>query len=348
MNLETLEFHPLSEHLSLLSEEETQVMADDVKKNGLLERLTLLDGKVLDGRNRYNACKIAGRKLTAEDIELFEEAHEGEDPAVYVISKNIKRRHLTVGQRAAMLAELLKEVGKAKPGPKEDPILRAAASELMQDKSENAEVIPKTEQKKILAKTAGVSVDAVDKAAYIEKVAPEVHAEVKAGTITLSKGEKAAKARKPPATPEEHNEALEKIEKVCGKKWVAAIREDQVPGLLALHQVLAFSKLPDAEMRTVRELMYRAEHGLDEARKFTETYIDHLGKLKPDWNWRVRDFLVFMSGKDAQETRQFIKLANGGELRVTVEWVTGKNNNEQNSTERARQMEGDSGHDECD
>ena len=32
-------------------------LRDDIKKNGLRDPLLLLDGKLLDGRNRYRACR---------------------------------------------------------------------------------------------------------------------------------------------------------------------------------------------------------------------------------------------------------------------------------------------------
>jgi hypothetical protein len=34
--------------------------ADDIRQNGLVEPVALLDGLVLDGRNRLRACEIAG------------------------------------------------------------------------------------------------------------------------------------------------------------------------------------------------------------------------------------------------------------------------------------------------
>ena len=52
--------HPLSEAFPLLEGEELQALADDIKANGLREKLVVYDGMILDGRNRYAACTMAG------------------------------------------------------------------------------------------------------------------------------------------------------------------------------------------------------------------------------------------------------------------------------------------------
>ena len=67
---------------------------------GLREPITLYEGKVIDGKHRYRAC-----------VELGIEPHTRElsgagTPLEYIISENVKRRHLTVGQRAALAVEL--------------------------------------------------------------------------------------------------------------------------------------------------------------------------------------------------------------------------------------------------
>ena len=56
-------------------------------------------GKILDGRNREKACAIAG-------VTPRYEEYSGDDPIGFVISMNMKRRHLTVSQRAAIASEL--------------------------------------------------------------------------------------------------------------------------------------------------------------------------------------------------------------------------------------------------
>ncbi len=68
-------------------------LADDIKANGQQIEIELFDGKIIDGRNRYKACLIAGVE------PLFMEVLPA-DPLQYVLSLNLQRRHLDSGQRA--------------------------------------------------------------------------------------------------------------------------------------------------------------------------------------------------------------------------------------------------------
>jgi hypothetical protein len=56
----------------------------------------------LDGRNRYRACELAELDLEPDDITQY----EGDDALGFVVSKNLRRRHLNESQRAAIAAEI--------------------------------------------------------------------------------------------------------------------------------------------------------------------------------------------------------------------------------------------------
>jgi ParB-like chromosome segregation protein Spo0J len=96
----TREFHPLAEVFPMIEGVRFKELVADIKANGLLDPITLCGGKILDGRNRYRACREAG--IECATVELSPDT----DPVVFVISKNLQRRDLTAGQRAMAAAKL--------------------------------------------------------------------------------------------------------------------------------------------------------------------------------------------------------------------------------------------------
>ena len=89
------EFHEFAEIFPMMSEEALSSLAADIKANGLREPVRLFEGRILDGRNRFLACRRAGVPAT------FEEFRGDRDAALrFVISLNLERRHLDESQRA--------------------------------------------------------------------------------------------------------------------------------------------------------------------------------------------------------------------------------------------------------
>jgi ParB-like chromosome segregation protein Spo0J len=92
-------FHPLADIFPLVEGAEFDELAADIKAHGLHEPIVLFEDKVLDGRNRLRAC-------TAAAVEPTFTAYTGDDPIAYVVSLNLRRRHLNESQRAMVAAKL--------------------------------------------------------------------------------------------------------------------------------------------------------------------------------------------------------------------------------------------------
>lgn len=94
-----IRFHDFANVFPLLDGPEFDAMADDIRAHGLREPVVLFEGAILDGRNRYRACVAAG-------VDARFETYDGDDPLAYVISLNLKRRHLDESQRAMVAARI--------------------------------------------------------------------------------------------------------------------------------------------------------------------------------------------------------------------------------------------------
>jgi len=91
--------HPVAALFPMMSDEELAELAEDIKERGQLQPIILgPDGEILDGRNRHEACRIAG-------IEPAFETYSGNDPDGYALTVNITRRHLATGARAVIAAQ---------------------------------------------------------------------------------------------------------------------------------------------------------------------------------------------------------------------------------------------------
>jgi DNA-binding transcriptional ArsR family regulator len=118
-----LTVHPAAELFLPMSDAELRELADDIEANGLREPIAIyadpqIGDCILDGRNRLDALELLGRtiwngRLPASEIYrtyIFRFVSQGDtiDPVAYVISRNIRRRHLKPEERADLIAKLLK------------------------------------------------------------------------------------------------------------------------------------------------------------------------------------------------------------------------------------------------
>jgi hypothetical protein len=261
----------------------------------------LFEGKVLDGRNRFNAAKLAGYRLQRDDVQLFEEACERQDPVAYVLSANILRRHLTVGQRSRCAAELYTRLRKSK-NQRKSPIGDEAGIKF---KAPTAE-----EDKQRAADTSNVGVKTLEQAMYVKEHGPEEYDKLKNGEITTHQAvqEVKRKARKAKASPDAHDLARKRIEKVCGKGFVSEMESEHVPGLKSAEDIVAGS-------------LYRARVSLADAKRFAEKNRDNDGEWEVNVDWRIRDLLVLMKDKTKDRCRQLVDIPWDGELRLTIERV---------------------------
>jgi ParB-like nuclease family protein len=99
MNQTAVEGHPLADAFPMFEDEEYTNLVADIREHGLREPIVRYEGKVLDGRNRLRACIEAG-------VPPCFVTYGGNDPLAYIVSLNLRRRHLDTSQRAMIAARL--------------------------------------------------------------------------------------------------------------------------------------------------------------------------------------------------------------------------------------------------
>jgi N6-adenosine-specific RNA methylase IME4/ParB-like chromosome segregation protein Spo0J len=98
-----MKIHPVASLMPEMTELEFHELKQDIKLRGLQNPILLSkDGRIVDGRHRYKACKELGidpsyiRSKHEDDYELARE----------VVSLNVKRRHLNESQLAMIASKL--------------------------------------------------------------------------------------------------------------------------------------------------------------------------------------------------------------------------------------------------
>jgi ParB-like chromosome segregation protein Spo0J len=95
---EVLFVHPVASLFPMMTAEELDDLAADIKANGQAEPITVdQHAQLLDGRNRLEACRRA--EVCPDFIRVALD-----DPIAFILSKNINRRHLSKGQAAMATA----------------------------------------------------------------------------------------------------------------------------------------------------------------------------------------------------------------------------------------------------
>ena len=156
-----------------LMEEEFLQLEDNIIEDGCREALTVWNGTIVDGHNRYDIC-------TRLNIPFnIKEKHFEDDTAVRIWMRNnqMGRRNLTPAWRIELELgnkdDFLKKAGR----PKKE------AETIM---SQSDTIIEPHSTRKEIAKKAGVSTGQVGMAEVIKKESPEMWEEAKQGTIGIS------------------------------------------------------------------------------------------------------------------------------------------------------------------
>lgn len=148
--------HPAADLFPMLPDDQLAELAEDIKQRGLNQAIVLTkEGVLLDGRNRMVACSRAG-------VRPHFTEYQGDDPTAYVVSINLRRRHLSLEDRAFLAVELIKVyedeaqqrmlAGKRQdPSPyrdegKRDPLASQSAAKAARDVSVSRSIVTRAKR----------------------------------------------------------------------------------------------------------------------------------------------------------------------------------------------------------
>ena len=169
---EDLALHPLCEVFPEMNEEEYASLVSSMETQGFLstdpivvyyadnDEFTL--PQILDGHNRHFAATDAG--VQPSFVE-----YTGCDPSGFVLSRNMDRRHLSTGQKAAVASKIA-TMGVGQNQFSEDQTTREEAAKVLQ-----------------------TTTKAIQRYRYVQKHNPALAEEVASGAVTLGEAEKIVK-----------------------------------------------------------------------------------------------------------------------------------------------------------
>lgn len=264
---ENAHFHPIANIFPLMEGDDFEALVSDISQNGLTDPIVMLDGKILDGRNRWRACQrlgVAHREVKFSDLKLG-----SDDPTAFVWSKNVMRRQLNAGQ-IAMAAEQLETL---RHGQRPDQ---------MKDETSGEVSAPATRKK--IAKETGASAASIAKARRVRREGkPELAKAVEEGKITLNAADRIA------SLPQEEQEQVLKSDEPSKE----AARKDQA------RQKRPVTRKAPSPTVTMRGHMTGHQSGIRDVQivhKYWAEHADEVGKLD---GGELRAFI-----KDLEESRR--------------------------------------------
>ena len=112
MSVSTYPIHELAEVFPPMDDEHFADLKASIAAHGQRHPITVWDGKIIDGKHRYQACQELDIEPRVKTLD------EGEDPLVYIVEENALRRQMTTGQRAITAARICiaSEEGRPRKG----------------------------------------------------------------------------------------------------------------------------------------------------------------------------------------------------------------------------------------
>ncbi len=180
-----IKFHPVASIFPMMDTVEFEGLKADIEKHGQLEPIWTHDGKIIDGRNRFLACKEVGVEPKIREWKPV----NGAGLVDFVISLNLQRRHLTASQKALVALDSL-------PFYEEQAHKRKVSALKIGNDAPDVAFMPEQEMgrsRDIVASVFGVSGRYVGYAKKINATDPDLAQEIRDGKKTITEALKIVK-----------------------------------------------------------------------------------------------------------------------------------------------------------
>lgn len=182
-----------------LTQEEFQQLEENILREGILEPLTIWNGVLIDGHNRYSIAKKHGLEFQTREAEFDSE----NDAEIWIIKNQFGRRNLSKYDRSLLALRLKPVIAE-----KAEKNLHLSDGKGCQ-KSDKVNSI---DTKRELAKIAGVSHDTIHRVETIEASGNDrIREKVRNGEMSINEGYLAI-TPKPKTARQEVREAKERHE----------------------------------------------------------------------------------------------------------------------------------------
>jgi len=295
MSITLYEFHKVANIFPMMTDTEFGELKKSISQNGQRDPIIIYENKIVDGRNRYNACLELGVEPKA--IEW-----DGEGSLVgFVMDKNLNRRQLTQSQRSAVGAESVPMIA-------EESKLRMIATQNNKTGKQTREQLSSTDASRdgrtshIAGEMVGVSRASVERATKVMKDGiPELFGALKVGDISVMSSYEIAKLPKPEQQQalEEHKQGIKQQRQTKAEKdevnrqnseWVEANKTKELT-----EEDLELKEIVDKALKFLTESMYELNN--------------KTASMKDDVNfYRILRPLIHSSSKYLNDVEVIIKV----------------------------------------
>ncbi|MBT3377469.1 MAG: hypothetical protein HN742_34675 [Lentisphaerae bacterium] len=228
-----LEPHPLADLLPRMSKNEFTELKESIEVDELQNPIVLFQGKILDGRNRHDACERAGKPLA-----FLEFVGTEQQALTYVLSSNQFRRKLSTSQCAVVAFDIMPKIAERVNSKRIEKIRQAM---LLRSSGKTLEISPKTtddaakpiSSRAIAADMLGVNDNYVGHAKRIKEADLDLYHEVWAGRITIPEALRKLDGIVDDPATRRFKEASRSMRKIAGDDTKRAAFLDQLEALIA-------------------------------------------------------------------------------------------------------------------